>query len=361
MTDPSEYLNATDETGAVAAADLMDRLTERLKAADGSAAKLKERRAAAEAIAEIAADADRPAAVVNEAINNAGMVAQRSNTKKDQITDAIRSATESVRLEQSKAQIGLERGYGLDEYLERNLVQVKKWQSTDHHADPRFEWEFDDGAVVETGSGTAFGWYEFWVKLADATDEYQLLPEFASEEIGNPEEDPRYAELSLGPESRPWSESKYIQCITDLKRERVNHVETVGPRTEVWEAVRNHIARSRAVTDLKQAIDHKAVHVTYEDGDLTEVWVPTTVINTEAEEHGIETDGLHSEVVARGADSDELGGERIAEAKRAGTTTLRFWRLDATHGEVPEPDEIVDELTTSTDSLDSIEWGDADE
>jgi len=91
------------------------------------------------------------------------------------------------------------------------------------------------------------------------------------------------------------------------------------------------------------------------------VWVPTTVINTEAEEHGIETDGLHSEVVARGADSDELGGERIAEAKRAGTTTLRFWRLDATHGEVPEPDEIVDELTTSTDSLDSIEWGDADE
>jgi len=215
---------------------------------------------------------------------------------------------------------------------------VKKWQSTDHHADPRFEWEFDDGAVVETGSGTAFGWYEFWVKLADATDEYQLLPEFASEEIGNPEEDPRYAELSLGPESRPWSESKYIQCITDLKRERVKHVETVGPRTEVWEAVRNHIARSRAVTDLKQAIDHKAAHVTYEDGDLTEVWVPTTVINTEAEEHGIETDGLHSEVVARGADSDELGGERIAEAKRAGTTTLRFWRLDATHGEVPEPD-----------------------
>jgi hypothetical protein len=35
MTDPSEYLNATDETGAVAAADLMDRLTERLKATDG--------------------------------------------------------------------------------------------------------------------------------------------------------------------------------------------------------------------------------------------------------------------------------------------------------------------------------------
>ncbi len=361
MTDPSEYINATDESGAVAAADLMDRLTERLKAADGSAAKLKERRAAAEAIAEIAADANRPAAVVNEAINNAGMVAQRSNTKKDQITDAIRSATESVRLEQSKTQIGLERGYGLDEYLERNLVQVKKWQSTDHHAEPRFEWEFDDGAVVETASGTAFSWYEFWVKLADATDEYQLLPEFASEEIGNPEEDPRYAELSLGPESRPWSETEYIQCITDLKHERVKHVETVGPRTEVWEAVRNHIARYRAVTDVKEAVEHKAVHVTYEDGNLAEVWVPTTVINTKAEEHGIETDGLHSEVVARGADSDELRGEQVADVKHSGSTTLRFWRLDATHEEVPEPDEIVDELTTSTDSLDSIEWGDTDE
>lgn len=48
MTDPADYLDATEETGAVAAADLMDRLTERLKAADGSAAKLKERRAAAD-------------------------------------------------------------------------------------------------------------------------------------------------------------------------------------------------------------------------------------------------------------------------------------------------------------------------
>ncbi len=361
MSDPSGYLNATDETGAVAAADLMDRLTERLKAADASVTKLKERRAAAEAVAEIAADSDRPAAVVNEAMNNAGMVAQRSNTKKDQITDPIRSATESVRLQQSKAQICLDRGYGLDEYLEQNLVQVKKWQSTDHHADPRFEWEFNDGAVVETSSGTAYSPYEFWVKLADATDKYQLLPEFASEEIGDPEKDPQYAELSLGPDSRPWSDFKYIQCITDLKRDRVKYVETVGPRTEVWEAVRNHIARSRAVTDLKQAVDHKAIHVTYDDGNLAEVRVPTMVINNKAEEHGITTDGLHSEVVARGADSNELGGERIAEPKRAGTTTLRFWRLDATHDEVPEPDEIVDELTTSTDSLDSIEWGEEDE
>lgn len=362
MTDPADYLNATDERGAVAAAELMDRLTERLKAADGSAAKLKERRAAAEAIAEIATDADNAAAVVNEAMNNAGMVAQRSNTKKDQITDAIRSATKEVRLEQSKTKIGLERGYGLDEYLERNLVQVKKWQSTDHHADPRFEWEFDDGAVVETASGTAYSWYEFWVKLADATDEYQLLPEFASEEIGDPDEDPEYDKLSLGPESRPWSESGYIQCITDLKKERVKIVETVGPRTEVWEAIRNHIAQYRAVTDLTQAIEHKAIHVTYDDnGDLSEVWVPSRIINKEAEEHGVETHGLHSEVVARGADSNDLGGERIAEAKRAGSTTLRFWRLDATHPDVPEPKEIVDELTTSTDSLDSIEWGDTDE
>jgi len=361
MTAPSDYLDATDETGAVAAADLMDRLTERLKAADGSAAKLKERRAAAEAIAGIATGADNAAAVVNEALNNAGMVAQRSNTKKDQITDAIRSATEDVRLEQSKTQIGLDHGYGLDEYLERNLVHVKKWESTDHHADPRFEWHFDDGTVVETASGTAYGWYEFWVKLADATDKYQLLPEFASEEIGDPDEDPQYARLSLGPESRPWSESHYIQCITDLKKERVKNAETVGPRTEVWEAVRNHIAQSRAVTDLTQAIEHKAVHVTYDDDDITEVWVPTTVINTQAEEHGVETHGLHSEVVARGADSDELGGDRIAEPKRAGTTTLRYWRLDATHPEVPEPDEVVDELTVSTDSLDSVEWGETDE
>jgi len=361
MTTAEDYLAATDETGAVAAAVLMDRLTERLKAADGSAAQLKERRAAAEAVAEIAQEAERPETVVNEALNNAGGAAQRSNTKKDQITDAIRSATEEIRLERSKADIGLDEGYALDKYLETNLVRVKKYESTDHHADPRYLWEFDDNTAVETTSGLPYEWYEFWKKLTAATDK-QLLPEFASEEIGDPDDDPQYAALSLGPESRPWAKDNYIQCISDLEGDRVTHVETVGPRTEVWEAVRNHIARSRAVTDLSAAIEHKAVHVTHTDeGDLAEVWVPTAIINREADEHGVEPHALHSEVVARGADSDELGGEKIAEAKRAGTTTARFWRLDATHDEVPEPDEVVDELTTSTDSLDSVEWGETDE
>lgn len=361
MTPPSEYLDATDETGAVAAADLMDRLAERLKGADGSAAKLKERRALAEAVAEIAADADRPNAVVNEAINNAGMVAQQSNTKKDQITDAIRSATEEVRLEQSKGNIGLEHGYGLDEYLERNLKRVKKYATTDHHSDPFFKWEFDDGAVVETSDGIIYSWYEFFKKLESATDKYQILPEFASEEIGDPDEDPEYAKLSLGPKSRPWSDSEYVRCITDLKAERVEHVVQDGPRTEVWEEIRNYIAHSRAVSDLEVAISNRAVYAHYEDGELAEIWVPTNVINSKTEEHGIETHGLHSEVVARGADSDKLNGERISEAKRSGAETQRYWRLDATHDEVPEPDEIVEELTTPTDSIEGMDWGDTDE
>ena len=361
MTDPAEYTAATDETGALAAAEIMDRLAERLSAADGSAALLKERRAAAEAIAEIAGESDRPEAVINQATSDTGDVAQRSNTKKDQITDAIRSATEDIRLERSKADIGLDEGYALDKYLETNLVRVKKYESTDHHADPRYLWEFDDDTAVETSSGLPYEWYEFWKKLTAATDK-QLLPEFASEEIGDPEEDPQYAVLSLGPETRPWAKDNYIQCISDLEGDRVKHVETVGPRTEVWEAVRNHIGRSRAVTELSDAIENKAVHVTHtDDGDLAEVWVPTAIINSEADDHGVEPHALHSEVIARGADSDELGGEKIAEAKRTGTTTTRFWRLDATHDEVPAPAEIVDELTMSTDSIEGTEWGDLDE
>lgn len=361
MTDATDYVDATDETGAPAAAEIMDRLAERLKAADGSAAGLKERHAAAEAIAEIAENSDRPETAVNQAINTAPDIARRTSTKKELITDPIRSATEETRLERSKADIGLDEGYALDKYLETNLVQVKKYESTDNHADPRYLWEFDDGTAVETHSGLPYEWYEFWKKLTAATDK-QLLPEFASEEIGDPDDDPQYAVLSLGPESRPWAKDNYIQCISDLEGDRVTHVETVGPRTEVWEAVRNHIGRSRAVTDLTDAIENKAVHVTHtDDGDLAEVWVPTAIINTEADDHGVEPHALHSEVIARGADSDELGGEKIAEAKRAGTTTTRFWRLAADHDEVPAPDEVVDELTMNTDSIEENEWGDLDE
>jgi len=364
MTDkpqPDDYLEATDENGSLAAAEVMDRLSERLKAASAAGTML-ECRAAAEAVVEIAKEADRPESVINQALSTAGNVAQQSATSKGQITDPIQAASEDLRLELAKDSVGLDDGYGFDKYLEKNLIRVEKVESTDHHSDPKYRWVFDDIDPVETAKGVPYEWYQFWKVLAEATAGVKKLePEFASEEIGDPESDPRYDELSIGPKSRPWAVDNYVTCLNDLISERLEHVEITGPRTEVWESVCRVIGRSRAVTDLKSAIDNKAIHAMYDDGELVELWVPTTTINSQCSEHDVEPRALQSEVVARGADSDALPGRSVAEPQTAGNKTQRYWRFDASHEAIPEPDEIVDELTKSTDSLDSLEWGDVDE
>lgn len=359
--EPADYIEATSGKGTTAAGSVMERLAERLLAAPSADAKLAERKAAAEAVVEIASNSDRPEAVVNHAKNEAGSVAQKTSTKKAVIADPIEERSRDLRRDVAKAGISLDHGYGLDKYLEKDLVRVEKVESTDHHNDPLFRWVFSDGVVVETNSGLPYEWYPFWKRLVEATDK-QLLPQFASEEIGDPEKDPDYPKLSLGPESRPWSEHHYITCLNDLVTDRVEHVETVGPRTEVWEAVCRYIGRSRAVTDLETAVSNRAVHAYHDDnGDLAEIWVPTATINSECSEHDVEPRALQNEVVARGADSDELAGRSVAEPQTVGQNTQRYWRLDATHDAVPEPDEIVDELTAPTDSIEGMDWGDTDE
>lgn len=361
VSAPADYLDAIADTtdGSVAAAELMDRLAERLNAAERTADRYREINNAAEALAELASDSRRPTAVIEAAENSATKVSERARIKKAQITDRIADASQEVRRQAAQSGLSLENGYALDQYLEEDLTTVKKVLSTDSHTDPTLRWEFSDGVAVETTEGRPFEWYGFWKQLAEATDK-KLLPEFVSEKAGDPSED-GYGKVSLGPESRPWSEEHYIEAITDLVDERAEKVESVGSRTHVWEAVGNHIGRSRAVSDLDAAVENVAIYA-HQDGDeLLEVWIPSRIVTRECEEFGVEPKALQQEVAARGADSDELAGDRISEPQVVGSRTVRFWRLDTSHPEVPEPDEIVDQLTTPTDGLDSVEWGDLDE
>lgn len=354
----ADYLNAAGlDNPSIAAVELMDRLVERLKAADSISEGLKEKRAAAEALAEIADEADNPLPIITAAKNCTGDVAQKAGTKKATLDEAIDEATSDLRQEAADTGLTLEHGYAFDRYLEENLEVVKKQVSTDHNDDPIYQWVFDDGTSVETNDGTHYEHYNFWRKVARATDK-KLQPDMVSEEAGNPEHEAQYARLSLGPESRPWAIQDWIRCITDLVEERSERVKTDGPRTVVWQALANEIGRSRAVRDRDHGVDHTMMTVEEsEEGDLLEVWVPSKVIMRECEEHGIEPRALQQELAARGVDSDELDGERIAETVESDGRSLRFWRLDATHAEVPRPREIVDEVTMSTDSLEGMEWG----
>jgi len=356
-----EYLSAApdDVSASIAAAEIMDRLAERLKAAGGSRETMEETRAAADAVAELATDADDALAVIESAKNTASDVAMKAQTKKSIILDALEAATVDVRTQAAEAGLSLDHGYALDRFLEEDLETVRRIESTDHHSETTLSWQFSDGTTVEVNEGTHLEKYNFFKKLAMGTRK-KLQPELVSEEVGEPEED-GYERLSLGPESRPWHEDNWISCITDLLDERQTFVESVGARTMTWEAVTNEIRLSRAVSDLPTAVDQLMPHAVEEDGELVEVWLPGKTVTNECEEFGIEPKALQEEISARGADSDDLGGDRVSERVTIEGNGVRFWRLDAAHDEVPEPAEIVDEVETGADRLNSMEWGGLDE
>lgn len=354
------YLDApTDEAPSIAVVEVMDRLAGRINSADGNAQKLKEIRAAAEAIADIAAEADKKIAVIKSAKSTASNIAERSRTPKDTIVGAIEDATEDLVMQEAAAGLSLQSGYGLDEYLEKNLLVVKRIDITDNHNDPKYSWQFDDGVVVETDHRTHHEWYNFWTKL-DAGTKKKLLPDFASAQVGNPGDNPdKYAEMSLGPKSRPWHQNNWVECIADLVDERVEYVETVGPRTMVWEWLCDKIGRARACADLSDAVGAMRMHAQLdENSDVVEIFVPAALIERECEERSVTLSGMQQEICARSADSDELPGDKIATMAEGKKRRLRYWRLDSTHPDIPEPQEIPDELNTGAEALENMEWSD---
>lgn len=356
-----EYLAAAaEESPAIAAVEVMERLSERLNAVDSMSEEMKEKKGAGEAVAQLAADSSDPLAVIEAAENTAKTVAQHTRTPKEQIKEIISSHTKEIRREAAEAGLSLDHGYALDRYLEKDLEEVRRIESSDHHQDTTFSWQFSDGSVVELNESTHLEKYNFYKKLAMGTRK-KLQPDLVSEEIGDPEE-AGYAEMSIGPKSRPWAEENWIQCITDLLDERQTFVESVGARTMTWEAVANEIRLSRAVSVLEVAVDQSMPYADLDaNGDLSEIWLPAKLVTQKTEEFGIAPQGLQEELSARDIGSDELGGDRISDRVVVDGNGVRFWRLDATHDEVPEPAEIVDEVETGADRLNAMEWGGLDE
>lgn len=347
-TDPTPYLDPVDvDTPSIAVGGVMDRLAERLKSADKSAESIQEMMAAAKAVGELARNADRPEAVVNTARNEAGSVAQKANRKKSAIVERIEAETDEVLVEDVADDLRLDRMYGLDRYLEMDLEEVSILRSTDQTDDTILRWKFADGAVVEHEDSVHMHRFEFWKKLNKETDK-RLAPDLASELLGEPDEnEERYRQVSLGPESRPWypDSTFWIECITDLMEERGTETTRVGPRTAVWENVQDWIRRMRMVADRDDAVAESQGHaVLDEDGQLIELWVPASEIGRICEEWGLEPEALQSELTDRGVDSGNVPGDGISEAFQADGHATRYWRFDATHDEVPPPDEIVEEL-----------------
>jgi hypothetical protein len=376
MTDSEEFLGADvvegfrkSEQYENAAEAVMSQLGEQLKNADGTGESVQLLGAATSALADLTRESDDPKAVVQRAKDESGDVARRSGKKKDRITDLIDDATREILDEHREARLdsgeglSVPEGTGLDEYLEGELEEIVRQQSTDAVDDPVLRWRFADGVRIETSESIHHDWYALFKKLASATDR-RLVPELASEQVEDElrdEEDvdgEAYARLSLGPESRPWHSDNALwsRAISGLVQERIRTETVVGPRTDAWESLQARIRSGRAVADLTDAVEHGMIHV---DDDAGEVWIPTTVIDNAADKVETSRRAVQAELAERGVTSPKLSGERVSEAVSRGGTAMRFWRLDLTHDAVPEPETVLNEIEDPVDQLGAAGDGDS--
>jgi len=353
-----------------AAEAVMSQLGEKLKNADGTGESVQLLGGATSALAELARESEDPKAVVKRAKDESGDVARRSGKKKDRITGLIDDATTEVlnehREDRLEADEGLSvpEGVGLDTYLEDELDEIVRQQSTDAVDDPVLRWRFADGVRIETSEATHHDYYALFKKLASATDK-RLVPELASEEVEDELRDDEdidgeaYARLSLGPESRAWHTDNELwsRAISGLVQDRIRTETVVGPRTDAWESIQARIRSGRAVEDLTDAVEHGMIHV---DEEEPEVWVPTTMIDNAADKIETSRRAIQAELAERGVTSSNLSGERVSEAVSRGGTAMRFWRLDLTHDAVPEPETILDEIEDPVDQLGAAGSGDSE-
>ncbi len=351
-----DYLDAvTSDHETIAASEIMDTLGERLKAVRqdhkaSSGDKMREMMAAGNAISQQAKKADNPPKVLSATRDAAGDVAQMASIKKNRVIDIVTDAVGNLE-EKAIQEAGgycVDHGMGLDRFLEDHLEEVVIQRSTDAVDDPVLNWAFDEGERVETRDGVHFDHYHFFKQL-DAATNRRLVTELASEKAeDHSDSKEEYAQKSLGPKDRPWSRNNdlWTRSISGIVEERSRTETSLGPRTEAWESIQGRIDSGRGVRNLDDAVTQGMIHVAE---DFDEIWVPTSMVADAVESVETSRRALQSELTERGIDTDKISGGGISEAVTAGGSTSRFWRLDATHEDVPEPETILDEAKDPTE------------
>jgi hypothetical protein len=369
MTDVDEFLGASavqefrdsEEYEQAARALVVDVYAETRLDADSVLEEAEATTTLKNALQELATESENPPATIDAAKTAAGTAAQKLQEPREDIVGLIDDGTRDLLDEHREARLdsgeglSVPEGIGLDEYLEDELDEIVRQQSTDAVDEPVLRWRFADGARIETSESIHHDWYALFKKLASATDK-RLVPELASEQVEDElrdEEDAdgeAYARLSLGPKTRPWhtNNALWSRAISGLVQERIRTETVVGPRTDAWESLQARIRSGRAVEDLVDAVEHGMIHV---DDDSAEVWIPTTMVDNAADKVETSRRAIQAELGERGVTSSELSGERVSEAVSRGGTAMRFWRLDLEHDAVPEPETVLDEIEDPVDQL----------
>jgi hypothetical protein len=139
------------------------------------------------------------------------------------------------------------------------------------------------------------------------------------------------------------------EVITDLEESEGEEMEEppAGPNTDAWEDLQAAVRNGRAAHDRQSVVDagNGAVHYCEEHD---EIWVPTGMVDNACEDYATTRKSLVHALDARGVTTDEISGVGCSEADFDVNPPIRWWRLDASHEDVPVP-TIVQEIEDSTD------------
>lgn len=207
-------------------------------------------------------------------------------------------------------------GTWFDTVIEDRLDRVVKIQTTDSTADTSYQWKFDT-FTFETApkhdTRPHFNWSTFRDIYHEACGDYPGPPS------------PQYQDMS------DWK--NFIVRIMD---EYGTVHESVGPRTEAVDALRNEIARSKGYGELSAATTRSGVYLDGEDGD--ELWIPNSRIISICNEAEITPRALQAELTDRKHTIEDRNG--VSLSTNVNGDRITFWVLDA---DFQEPTEYIDD------------------
>lgn len=346
-------------------------LQDQLKTASDTLAAGGEMTACGAVLAELAEEHGIAEEIEEYIDDNAGKMAQRTSVATEKIISGVTPQIREIRREQNEQELEekadtdgfaytLDRGIGIDEYVEDKLDRVLKLDTRDHKSDQSIVFEFTDGTSVEFDGTDHRNPQIFYDEISFAAP-VKVTDKIASKQAAKDiDGDPfdksdtwaqeKYRELSLGPEGRPWG-MDWNDVITDLEDAEGEEMEEppAGPNTDAWEDLQAAIRNGRAAHD-KQSVVEAATGAVHYCEEHDEIWVPTSMVDNACEDYATNRKSLVHELDARGVTTGEISGVGCSEADFDVNPPVRWWRFDASHDDVqfsapvPEIDDNTDPL-----------------
>jgi hypothetical protein len=209
----------------------------------------------------------------------------------------------------------------INEWLEAHLTKVVKMTSTDSSAEPRYRFVFDEyDKVIETEREHR-SFSEMEIKITALADIRVESPNFNSY--------PKY------------DDGDWTKYVTDLILSNQTTEEYTGTRTTCLESIMSRI--STVYSSPEEAVDHGSAYYDETEQDL---YIPSKLVNSQADAHGTTPEALQSELSAQSVVEGSVSKQLSVDGQ-----PVRFWVIPESYAKEVHG---IDLTTVSEDDTTNI-------